>query len=103
MVLRYSGTEPLARVMVEAEREDDVRRWTDSAGGGVAHCHRRIDTGEATWRFRHICKKPHLRRTNTETIEKAKSRRDAGATGLVLRLLPNHFRVAGTFSRLATF
>jgi phosphoglucosamine mutase len=30
IVLRYSGTEPLARVMVEAEREDDVRRWTDS-------------------------------------------------------------------------
>jgi phosphoglucosamine mutase len=30
IVLRYSGTEPLARVMVEAEREEDVRRWTDS-------------------------------------------------------------------------
>jgi phosphoglucosamine mutase len=30
VVLRYSGTEPLARVMVEAEHEDDVRRWTDS-------------------------------------------------------------------------
>jgi phosphoglucosamine mutase len=30
VVLRYSGTEPLARVMVEAEREEDVRRWTDS-------------------------------------------------------------------------
>jgi len=29
IVLRYSGTEPLARVMVEAEREEDVRRWTD--------------------------------------------------------------------------
>jgi phosphoglucosamine mutase len=29
VVLRYSGTEPLARVMVEAEYEDDVRRWTD--------------------------------------------------------------------------
>jgi phosphoglucosamine mutase len=29
VVLRYSGTEPLARVMVEAEREEDVRRWTD--------------------------------------------------------------------------
>jgi phosphoglucosamine mutase len=28
IVLRYSGTEPLARVMVEAEREEDVRRWT---------------------------------------------------------------------------
>src|SRR5580700_1205281 len=30
VVLRYSGTEPLARVMVEAERDDDVRRWSDS-------------------------------------------------------------------------
>jgi phosphoglucosamine mutase len=30
VVLRYSGTEPLARVMVEAEHDDDVRRWTDS-------------------------------------------------------------------------
>jgi phosphoglucosamine mutase len=29
IVLRYSGTEPLARVMVEAEREEDVRHWTD--------------------------------------------------------------------------
>jgi phosphoglucosamine mutase len=29
VVLRYSGTEPLARVMVEAEHEADVRRWTD--------------------------------------------------------------------------
>lgn len=30
VVLRYSGTEPLARVMVEAERDEDVRRWTTS-------------------------------------------------------------------------
>ncbi|MGC2704970.1 MAG: hypothetical protein WA361_10685, partial [Candidatus Acidiferrales bacterium] len=30
VVLRYSGTEPLARVMVEAEHEDDVRRWTEA-------------------------------------------------------------------------
>jgi len=30
VVLRYSGTEPLARVMVEAEHEDDVSRWTDT-------------------------------------------------------------------------
>jgi len=29
VVLRYSGTESLARVMVEAERAEDVRRWTD--------------------------------------------------------------------------
>jgi phosphoglucosamine mutase len=30
VVLRYSGTEPLARVMVEAEQETDVQRWTES-------------------------------------------------------------------------
>jgi phosphoglucosamine mutase len=30
VVLRYSGTEPLARVMIEAEREEDVRRWTEA-------------------------------------------------------------------------
>jgi len=30
VVLRYSGTEPLARVMVEAEHEDDVTRWTET-------------------------------------------------------------------------
>ncbi len=28
IVLRYSGTEPKARVMVEAERAEDVERWT---------------------------------------------------------------------------
>ncbi|HXU21598.1 MAG TPA: phosphoglucosamine mutase [Verrucomicrobiae bacterium] len=28
VVVRYSGTEPLARVMVEAESEKDVERWT---------------------------------------------------------------------------
>src|SRR5271169_548427 len=28
VVLRYSGTEPLARVMVEAEHEADVKRWS---------------------------------------------------------------------------
>lgn len=30
VVLRYSGTEPLARVMVEAERDDDVQHWVNS-------------------------------------------------------------------------
>jgi phosphoglucosamine mutase len=30
VVLRYSGTEPLARVMVEAEHDDDVTRWTEA-------------------------------------------------------------------------
>jgi phosphoglucosamine mutase len=35
VVLRYSGTEPLARVMVEAERDEDVRRWTESLAGAL--------------------------------------------------------------------
>ncbi len=35
IVLRYSGTEPLARVMVEAEREEDVSRWTDSIASAL--------------------------------------------------------------------
>jgi phosphoglucosamine mutase len=30
VVLRYSGTEPLARVMVEAERAEDVEHWTQA-------------------------------------------------------------------------
>jgi phosphoglucosamine mutase len=35
VILRYSGTEPLARVMVEAEHDEDVRRWTDSLASAV--------------------------------------------------------------------
>jgi len=35
VVLRYSGTEPLARVMVEAEYEADVVRWTDSIASAI--------------------------------------------------------------------
>jgi phosphoglucosamine mutase len=35
VVLRYSGTEPLARVMVEAEREEDVERWATSIATAV--------------------------------------------------------------------
>jgi phosphoglucosamine mutase len=35
VVLRYSGTEPLARVMVEAEREEDVRRWTETMASAL--------------------------------------------------------------------
>lgn len=35
VVLRYSGTEPLARVMIEAEREQDVERWVDSIAAAV--------------------------------------------------------------------
>ena len=30
VVLRYSGTEPLARVMVEAERAEDVSHWSEA-------------------------------------------------------------------------
>jgi phosphoglucosamine mutase len=35
IVLRYSGTEPLARVMVEAERAEDVQRWTETLATAV--------------------------------------------------------------------
>jgi phosphoglucosamine mutase len=35
VVLRYSGTEPLARVMVEAEHEADVTRWSDSLAAAL--------------------------------------------------------------------
>ncbi len=35
VVLRYSGTEPLARVMVEAEREEDVLRWTEALASAL--------------------------------------------------------------------
>jgi phosphoglucosamine mutase len=35
VILRYSGTEPLARVMVEAEREEDVRRWTETLASAL--------------------------------------------------------------------
>ena len=35
IVLRYSGTEPLARVMVEAEKEADVKRFSESLAWAV--------------------------------------------------------------------
>ena len=35
VVLRYSGTEPLARVMVEAERDEDVQKWTEALASAV--------------------------------------------------------------------
>ncbi|HXA79517.1 MAG TPA: phosphoglucosamine mutase [Candidatus Acidoferrales bacterium] len=35
VVLRYSGTEPLARVMVEAEQDEDVRRWTEALASAL--------------------------------------------------------------------
>jgi phosphoglucosamine mutase len=35
IVLRYSGTEPLARVMIEAERQADVDRFCDSIASAI--------------------------------------------------------------------
>ncbi|HEV2386371.1 MAG TPA: phosphoglucosamine mutase [Candidatus Acidoferrales bacterium] len=35
IVLRYSGTESLARVMVEAEREEDVERWSGTIARAI--------------------------------------------------------------------
>jgi len=35
VVLRYSGTEPLARVMVEAENQEDVSRWTETLASAL--------------------------------------------------------------------
>ncbi len=35
IVLRYSGTEPLARVMVEAERAEDVARWSKAIAAAI--------------------------------------------------------------------
>ena len=35
IVVRYSGTEPLARVMVEAERAQDVERYSDSIASAI--------------------------------------------------------------------
>jgi phosphoglucosamine mutase len=35
VVLRYSGTEPLVRVMVEAERAEDVQHWTESLASAL--------------------------------------------------------------------
>jgi phosphoglucosamine mutase len=35
VVVRYSGTEPKARVMVEAEREEDVARWAEALASAI--------------------------------------------------------------------
>lgn len=35
VVLRYSGTEPKARVMVEAERPEDVQRWSSAIASAI--------------------------------------------------------------------
>ena len=37
VVLRYSGTEPLARVMVEAELDSDVQRFSQSVADALRH------------------------------------------------------------------
>lgn len=38
VVLRYSGTEPLARVMVEAEHDSDVQRFSESLATALRDC-----------------------------------------------------------------
>ena len=35
MVVRYSGTEKLARVVIEAESEEQMRRHTDAIGEAI--------------------------------------------------------------------
>jgi phosphoglucosamine mutase len=35
IVLRYSGTEPKARVMVEAEKAEDVERWAAAIASAI--------------------------------------------------------------------
>jgi phosphoglucosamine mutase len=35
VVVRFSGTEPLARVMVEAASEDAVETWTNRIAGAI--------------------------------------------------------------------
>ncbi len=35
VVVRYSGTEPKARVMVEAEREEDVAHWAEALASAI--------------------------------------------------------------------
>ncbi len=35
VVLRYSGTEPLARVMVEAEKQEDVTHWSEAVAAAL--------------------------------------------------------------------
>lgn len=48
IVLRYSGTEQLARVMVEAEREADVQRFTQSLANAVRSSIGRLEGPEST-------------------------------------------------------
>jgi phosphoglucosamine mutase len=35
VVLRYSGTEPVARVMIEAEKAEDVARWSEAVAAAL--------------------------------------------------------------------
>jgi phosphoglucosamine mutase len=37
VVIRYSGTEPLARVMIEAESEEAMRRHADTIANAIRH------------------------------------------------------------------
>jgi len=37
VVIRYSGTEPLARVMIEAESEEAMKRLAESIADAIRH------------------------------------------------------------------
>ena len=42
VVVRYSGTEPLARVMIEAESEEAMRRHADAIAGAISRSTRSL-------------------------------------------------------------
>jgi phosphoglucosamine mutase len=44
VVVRFSGTEPLARVMIEAKTQDDVDKWTGRIADAI-----RAELGVGTW------------------------------------------------------